>query len=164
MKFLAAVAVAAVAAVANAQQIQINNPTEGTTWTVGEKGYISWTGNCASQGKNATAVAIELVNGPSSAVRFAAEVGTLDCSGPVLSLFVTVPDVASGPYSLRVLTTPQPSYSTPFQIINAAKPAPVATTPGTTAPTNQPSAANSLASSALTALFGCAVAAIQFAL
>ncbi|KAK3816400.1 MAG: hypothetical protein J3Q66DRAFT_342407 [Benniella sp.] len=162
MKFLAAVAVAAIAAVANAQQIQINNPTEGTTWTVGDKGYISWTGNCASQGKNATAVGIELVNGPSSAVRFAAEVGKLDCSGPVLSLFVTVPDVPSGPYSLRVLTTPQPSYSTPFQINNAAKP--VTTSPPGLAPTNQPSAANSLASSALAALFGCAAAAVQFAL
>ncbi|KAI8347386.1 hypothetical protein B0O80DRAFT_465547 [Mortierella sp. GBAus27b] len=164
MKFLAAVAAVAVAAVASAQQIQISNPTEGTVWVAGDKGYISWSGNCASAGNNSRAVDIQLVNGPSTAVRFVADLGQLDCSGTTMSITIPVPTtVQSGTYSLRVLTSPQPSYSTAFQIQNAASPAPTTTTTSAPLPTNAPaSAGNSLTASVVVAAMGVAAAAIQF--
>ncbi|KAF9946708.1 hypothetical protein BGZ65_009457 [Modicella reniformis] len=169
MKFLAAiVAAVAVAVVASAQQIQINNPTEGSIWNTGAQGYISWTGNCASQGLASHSVEIQLVNGPSSAVRFVADLGKLDCSGPTTSISIPVPNnVTSGSYSLRIQTSPQPSYSTSFQINNPASPVSTTGTPTTTGDvpthTNQPSAGNALSASLVT-LFSCAVAAFQFVL
>ncbi|KAG0353863.1 hypothetical protein BC939DRAFT_461955 [Gamsiella multidivaricata] len=173
MKFLTtAIAVASLAAVASAQSIQLNNPTEGTVWTTGQSGYISWTGNCASQGNASKAVDIQLVNGPSTAVRFVTDLGKLDCSGSNQSVTVTVPtSITTGTYSLRVLTLPQNSYSTPFQINNPS--APTTTTAQTTtaqsttstpSPTAKPSSANSLIAGSLAVLVGGIAAALQFAL
>ncbi|OAQ27512.1 hypothetical protein K457DRAFT_127366 [Linnemannia elongata AG-77] len=62
------------------------------------------------------AVTIDLVNGPSIAVRFVASLGTLNCSGSITTLTLTVPsNVAPGEYSLRIDTTPT-IYSSIFQI------------------------------------------------
>ncbi|KAF8923836.1 hypothetical protein EDD21DRAFT_380016 [Dissophora ornata] len=171
MKFLAvAIAAASVAAVANAQAIQINNPTDGTVWTAGSSGYISWTSNCAAMGNSSRAVDIQLIDGPSTAVRFVADLGNLDCSGNTTSLTITVPTtVATGSYSLRVLTLPTNSYSTTFQINNAAiaSSSAVATATTTTAApaaTTKASAGNSLVAGSLATLAGCAVAALQLVL
>ncbi|KAG0308967.1 hypothetical protein BGZ98_005986 [Dissophora globulifera] len=168
MKFITAIAaVAAVAAVANAQTLQINNPTQGTVWTTGAPSYISWTSNCAAMGNASHAVGIQLVNGPSTAVRFVADLGNLDCSGTNTSLNVVVPStVVTGEYSLRVNTLPQASYSLPFQINNPSSPAqttPPASSPTPAAPTGK-SAGSSLVAGSMAAVLGCAVALFQLAL
>ncbi|KAG0039616.1 hypothetical protein BGZ83_002763 [Gryganskiella cystojenkinii] len=176
MKFLATVAVAsAVVAVASAQ-LQINNPTSGSVWTTGQPQYVSWTGDCAAQGNAAHSIGAELVNGPSSAVLFVASVGTVDCSSPTnTTTYVTVPNsVVSGPYSLRILTTPNPSYSVPFTVKNAAAPPaasssapaqPTTTTPAGGNGNGSGNSANSLVSTSALALVGSiAVAAAQLLL
>ncbi|CAO3570591.1 unnamed protein product [Mortierella alpina] len=172
MKFTATLAIAStVAALASAQTIQINNPTVGSTWTVGATtNYLGWSGNCAGMGNSSKAVDVELVQGPANMVRYVAKLATIDCSGANMRADITVaPTIASGKYSIRVKTTPQDSYSNEFTIENAAAPAPPASgassAPATASPTAAPaSAASSLAISSFLGLAGVAVAALQFAL
>ncbi|KAF9932120.1 hypothetical protein BGZ75_008203 [Mortierella antarctica] len=170
MKFAATLAVAStVAALASAQTIQINNPTEGSTWTVGQAtSYLGWSGNCAGMGNSSKAVDVELVKGPANMVQYVAKLATIDCSGALNRADITVPDkIASGKYSIRVKTTPQDSYSNAFTIENAAVPPTDAapSTPPTASPSKAPtSAASSLAVSSFLGLAGVAVAALQFAL
>ncbi|KAF9941658.1 hypothetical protein BGZ75_003489 [Mortierella antarctica] len=165
MKLTASLAVAAsIVAATSAQTIQINNPTEGTVWNVGEKNFVGWTNNCASMGNASTAVKIELVEGPASAVRFVTDVGVLDCSGSNTRADATVPDtIKTGMYSIRVLTLPQNSYSPAFQV-NNPKSQPPATTGGPTPTPSTPTGAGNLltASGSLTALLGCAAAVLQY--
>jgi len=164
MKFLAAAVALALAATATAQKIAINNPTTSTNWDVAKPQYLSWTGNCSSMGAAAKAVDIQLVNGPSTAVQFIAAIGVLDCSGNLTSINnVTIPaTVASGVYSIRVMTQPENSYSTTFNVNNPASPAtPSATTTGapqTTTPAH--SGASQVVAGSMAALAGCAVAAM----
>ncbi|KAF9571726.1 hypothetical protein EC968_000244 [Mortierella alpina] len=166
MKLIASlVAVASVVAVASAQTLQINNPTEGTVWNVGEKNFVGWTNNCASMGNSSRAVKIELVEGPATAVRYVADVGTLDCSGSETRADATVPDtVKTGKYSIRVLTLPQNSYSPAFQV-NNPKSQPSSTSAPAPSPSTPTGAGNLLtASGSLTVLLGCAAAVLQYAL
>ncbi|KAF9896919.1 hypothetical protein BX616_006499 [Lobosporangium transversale] len=171
MKFIAVAAAAASLAAVSAQKIAINNPIDGTVWTSGQTGYIAWTGNCASMGNASHAVDIHLVNGPSNAVRYVTTLGSLDCSGAISSTTIPIPsNVTSGVYSLRVLTTPDNSYSSQFQLNNPASPAVPTGGPTTTGgqqplPTdNKPSSASSLAAGSIVALVGTVAAAFQFLL
>ena len=169
MKFAATLAIAStVAALASAQTIQINNPTVGSTWTVGAaSNYLGWTGNCAGMGNSSKTVDVELVQGPENMVRFVAKLAAIDCSGSNTRADIPVPaTVTSGEYSIRVKTTPQESYSNRFSIVNGAAPAPSASGPApSTSPSTAPkSAASSLAISSFLGLAGVAVAALQFAL
>ncbi|KAG0339614.1 hypothetical protein BG000_001765 [Podila horticola] len=163
MKFTTAIAVAAVAAVANAQQIQFSSPTKGTVWTAGKSEYVAWSGNCANlgvAGKNAT---VNIVYGPAESVMFKAVLGLIDCTGSVVSTNLKVPEnIESGSYSLKADTNP-PSYSPAFTINGLAGPAPSA--PATTKPSPTPdtskSAGTSLtASSAMLAVAGVVAAAL----
>ncbi|KAI1307042.1 hypothetical protein EDD11_004587 [Mortierella claussenii] len=170
MKFIAAAAAVASLAAVSAQTLQISNPTAGTVWTSGGDGYISWSGNCANLGNNSSkTVEIQLVDGPSTAVRYVATIGQLDCSGSTFNKHIVVPDnVTSATYSLRVLTQPE-SYSQQFQLNNNKQPAtptdtPSATTTGAPSPTKAPSAASSLAIGSFAAILGTAVAALQLVL
>ncbi|KAF9957271.1 hypothetical protein BGZ70_009556 [Mortierella alpina] len=172
MKFTATLAIAStVAALASAQTIQINNPTQGSKWTVGATtNYLGWTGNCAGMGNSSKAVDVELVQGPPDMVRYVTKLAAIDCSGTVMRTDISVPTtVVSGKYSIRVKTTPQDSYSNEFTIENGAAPAPPAggspSAPATADPTAAPkNAASSLAISSFLGLAGVAVAALQFAL
>ncbi|KAG0360568.1 hypothetical protein BGZ54_009485 [Gamsiella multidivaricata] len=165
MKFISALAVAATAiAVSSAQSIQISNPITGSQWTAGNTEFLQWSGNCASMGNSSHAVPVELVDGPSTAVRFVAALGTIDCSGNTTRANIAVPTtVSSGVYSIRVVTTPQTSYSTTFQINNPTS-APASTTAAPPAAADKPSSASSLLAGSLFALTGAAAAALQFAL
>jgi len=166
MKFLTATVALALAATATAQKIAINNPTTSTSWDVAKPQYLSWTGNCSSMGAGAKTVDIQLVNGPASAVQFVAAIGVLDCSGNATSINnATIPaTVASGTYSIRVMTQPDPSYSTTFTVNNPAAPATPSTTatttgaPQTTTPAH--SDASQVVAGSMAALAGCAVAAM----
>ncbi|KAF9190355.1 hypothetical protein BGZ49_003710 [Haplosporangium sp. Z 27] len=175
MKFTTVVAAASMAALAHAQTLGIHDPTTQTTWVSGGLGYLSWTGTCAIMGNASHAVKVQLVNGPSNAVAFVAELGTIDCSSTTnVSAYITVPgpaeNVQPGPYSIQILTLPNTSYSSAFTIaansssnpttsaVASATSAPAAAT--TTATTK--SSANSLIAGSLVAALGTAVAAVQF--
>ncbi|KAF9184122.1 hypothetical protein BGZ51_003560 [Haplosporangium sp. Z 767] len=171
MKFITTIAIAASTLVAatTAQRIAIYNPTVGSQWTVGKVEFLGWTGNCAGMGNDSRTVGVELVNGPAEHVSFVADLGTIDCSGAVTKADITIgSSVKSGPYSIRVKTSPEVSYSNEFTITNPSSPAAPPTTSPTTpapAPEKKPeSAASSLAISSLLALTGAAAAALQFAL
>ena len=113
--------------VVSADMLQINNPTDGTVWKTGVPNFVGWTGNCASMGSDSKAVKVDLVNGPSTAVRYIATLGTLDCSGSNTRADMTVPStVASGEYAIVVRTSPQQSYTNAFKIENPSQPAPPA--------------------------------------
>ncbi|KAF9952547.1 hypothetical protein BGZ72_006127 [Mortierella alpina] len=163
MKLLASLAAASLVAVASAQTLQINNPTQGTVWNVGEKNFVGWTNNCASMGNASRAVKIELVEGPANTVRYVADVGVLDCSGGATRADATVPDtVKTGMYSIRVLTSPDPSYSPAFQV-NNPKSQPPTTTAGPAPTTSKPASAGTvLKTGSLSVLLGCAAAAVQY--
>ncbi|KAF9437946.1 hypothetical protein BGZ76_010489 [Entomortierella beljakovae] len=115
---------AALVATVSADMLQINNPTDGTVWKTGVPNFVGWTGNCASMGNDSKAVKVDLVNGPSTAVRYVATLGTLDCSGSNTRADMTVPStVPSGQYAIVVRTSPQQSYTNSFQIDNPSQPA-----------------------------------------
>ncbi|KAF9126152.1 hypothetical protein BGW39_006837 [Mortierella sp. 14UC] len=180
--FIASFAFSAAALVGNmvaADMLQINNPTDGTVWKTGVPNFVGWTGNCASMGNDSKAVKVDLVNGPSTAVRYIATLGTLDCSGSNTRADMTVPSsVASGEYAIVVRTAPQQSYTNAFKIENPSQPAaptsptdPSQQTPGgsgagTTTPGGSSipsSAVGSLAApSVLLAAGGVAALALQF--
>ncbi|KAF9582234.1 hypothetical protein BGW38_000468 [Lunasporangiospora selenospora] len=169
MKFIATLAAASAAvALTSAQIIQINNPTKGTNWKIGSTVFISWTANCKSMGAAAQSVKIDLVNGPSDAVQFVEDLGFLNCSGDATRSNITVPAVTPGEYSVRVMTTPTNSYSPAFNVISDGSKPSEGTNPTTQPPTPTPSgksAANSLvASTAVLALGGAALAALQLVL
>ncbi|KAK5814960.1 hypothetical protein F5H01DRAFT_321899 [Linnemannia elongata] len=116
MKLTTLVVTLAFTVVSNAQSQVISHPTVGTVWHGGGQDFISWIGNCADMGTAGQAVNIDLVYGPSIAVRFVASLGTLNCSGRITTWTLTVPsNVAPGEYSLRIDTTPT-IYSSIFQI------------------------------------------------
>ncbi|KAF9148932.1 hypothetical protein BG015_009296 [Linnemannia schmuckeri] len=163
--------------VVSADMLQINNPTDGTVWKTGVPNFVGWTGNCASMGNDSKAVKVDLVNGPSTAVRYVATLGTLDCSGSNTRADMTVPStVASGEYAIVVRTSPQQSYTNGFKIENPSQPAapsapgsdPSQPGAGTGAGTTNsaggsttPSGASSLAPSVLLAVGGVAALALQ---
>ncbi|KAG0214117.1 hypothetical protein BGX28_002633 [Mortierella sp. GBA30] len=137
MKFLAVtISAAALFSVVSADMLQINNPTEGTEWKTDVPNFVGWTGNCASMGPDAKTVKVDLVNGPSNAVRYVATLGTLDCSGSNTRADMTVPStVASGDYAIVIRTAPQQSYTNSFKINNPSQPAPAnPTSPSSPAP------------------------------
>lgn len=172
MKFIATVAVvtSSLAALATADMLQINNPTAGSVWGAGKSEFVGWTGNCASMGVSATNVTVDIVEGPSTAVRFVATLGHLDCSAAnTRTDFVVPSSIRSGPYALIVRTTPQASYTNSFQI-NSGDVAPPTTTAGSgsgtgtaTPPTTSEtkSSASSLAANGFLALAGAAAVAFQ---
>ncbi|KAF9969979.1 hypothetical protein BGZ73_007434 [Actinomortierella ambigua] len=124
-----AAATLALASAVVADPLQINTPTKGSVWTAGETYFIGWTGGCADMGNASTSVLVDLMTGPSGALRYVASLQPLDCSKPANTRAnVTVPaNVPTGEYSIRVQTTPIPSYSTPFNINNPNdKPSPTA--------------------------------------
>ncbi|GJJ71150.1 hypothetical protein EMPS_03500 [Entomortierella parvispora] len=124
------ITVVALASFATADMLKINNPTDGTVWTTGVFNFVGWEGNCASMGNDAKTVKVDLVNGPSTAVRYVATLGTLDCSGSNTRADMTVPSsVASGQYAIVVRTSPEQSYTNSFQINNPSSPAPPAPVP-----------------------------------
>ncbi|KAF9953374.1 hypothetical protein BGZ65_004720 [Modicella reniformis] len=131
--------------------LRINNPTDGTVWKTGVLNFVGWTGNCASMGGDSKMVKVDLVNGPSTAVRYVATLGTLDCSNANIRADMTVPStVVSGEYSIVVRTTPQQSYTNSFQIDNPSQPAgspPVTGRSGAGAGTGSTSPTDSAASS-----------------
>ncbi|KAF8947338.1 hypothetical protein BGZ47_009525 [Haplosporangium gracile] len=161
----------------SADMLQINNPTDGTVWKTGVPNFVGWTGNCASMGNDSKAVKVDLVNGPSTAVRYVATLGTLDCSGSDTRADMTVPStVAAGEYAIVVRTSPQQSYTNGFKIENPSQPAapsapgsdPLQPGAGTSASTTNsargsatPSGASSLAPSVLLAVGGVAALALQ---
>ncbi|KAF8926505.1 hypothetical protein EDD21DRAFT_410984 [Dissophora ornata] len=175
MKFLAAIAVAAssLVALATADMLQINNPTAGSTWTTGRSEFVGWSGNCALMGEAGKNVTVDLINGPSTAVRYVATLGQLDCSGKNTTAYFTVPNtIASGQYSIIVRTQPtgQESYTNIFQIANpssqpaassAAPSAATTTTGNAAASTSKPSGANSLGANVIMAFAGAAAVALQ---
>ncbi|KAF9353193.1 hypothetical protein BGX34_011744 [Mortierella sp. NVP85] len=119
MKFLAVVAVAASSLVtmASAKPLQINNPTQGSVWTAGKKGFLGWSGNCKKMGSRGLNVTVDIVTGPAEAVRYVATLGHIDCTGSIVKQTFTVPTtIESGAYALIVRTTPQPSFSNHFEI------------------------------------------------
>ncbi|KAG0054596.1 hypothetical protein BGZ83_010893 [Gryganskiella cystojenkinii] len=119
----------------SADMLQINNPTAGTIWTTDVPNFVGWTSNCALMGNDSKTVKVDLVNGPSTAVRYVATLGTLDCSGSNTRADMTVPGtVVSGQYSIVVRTSPDQSYTNSFQILNPSSPA--APAPPATAPTS----------------------------
>ncbi|KAG0080423.1 hypothetical protein BGZ93_000227 [Podila epicladia] len=168
MKFTIAVVASAVLAVASADMLQINNPTNGTTWTTGVPNFVGWTGNCASMGNDSKTVKVDLVNGPANAVRYVATLGALDCSGTNTRADMTVPGtVVSGEYSIVVRTSPQQSYTNSFKINNPAAPEPAPASPSggqpaPSSPTTAHSAASHAASGAMFVLVGLAATAFQF--
>ncbi|KAF9917583.1 hypothetical protein FBU30_000681 [Linnemannia zychae] len=163
-------AAALVSSVVSADMLQINNPTDGTVWKTGVPNFVGWTGNCASMGNDSKAVKVDLVNGPSTAVRYVATLGTLDCSGSNTRADMTVPStVTSGEYAIVVRTVPQQSFTNAFKIENPSAPAaPSPSDPQTTAPptsgtsTGSSSGASSLAPTLLLAIGGTAALALQF--
>ncbi|KAF8982021.1 hypothetical protein BGZ46_001922 [Entomortierella lignicola] len=133
MKFITAITLSAAALVAtvSADMLQLNNPTDGTIWKTGIPNFVGWSGNCASMGIDSKAVKVDLVNGPATAVRYVATLGTLDCSGTNTRADMIVPStVTSGQYAIVVRTSPQQSYTNSFQIDNPSQPA-TAGAPGT---------------------------------
>ncbi|GJJ75288.1 hypothetical protein EMPS_07646 [Entomortierella parvispora] len=166
MKFAAVALVAsAVAAVASADMLQIYNPTAGTQWTIGESVFIGWSGNCASMGAAGKNVTVDFNQGPADAVRFAGNLGLLDCSGASVRQDFTVPSTLTpGAYSIVVRTSPQPSYTNEFTILGAGGVAP--STPPTAAssapaPTSTHNAAGSLTANIVLAAAGAVVVASQ---
>ncbi|CAO3570560.1 unnamed protein product [Mortierella alpina] len=170
MKSLAALAISASAllAVVSADMLQINNPTDGTEWKTDVPNFVGWTGNCASMGLDAKTVKVDLVNGPSTAVRYVATLGTLDCSGSNTRADMTVPStVPSGDYSIVIRTAPQQSYTNTFKITNPSQPVPPSnnpsspSTPEAAAPASPASGASASkhSSQALAALVGTAAMA-----
>ncbi|KAG0090863.1 hypothetical protein BGZ93_003384 [Podila epicladia] len=162
MKFITAIAVAAVAAVASAQRIQFSTPTKGSVWTVGKSEYVAWSGNCANLGAAGKNTTVKIVFGPAESVMFKENLGMIDCTGSVVSTYLTVPaNIETGTYSLQADTNPI-SYSPAFTI-NGIAPAPSAPAPAP-APSKAPetkSAGNSLtASSAMLAVAGVVAAAL----
>ncbi|KAF9170857.1 hypothetical protein BGX21_003145 [Mortierella sp. AD011] len=181
MKFITAITLstAALVATASADMLQINNPTNGTEWTTNVPGFVGWNGNCASMGKSAKIVKVDLVDGPSTAVRYVATLGTLDCSGTNTRADMTVPDtVPSGQYAIVVRTSPAQSYTSSFRINNPSLPddtssatAPAATpgqtqsagsTPtGSSAKASQASTQSSIGSGAMFAIAGVVALGLQ---
>ncbi|KAF9999230.1 hypothetical protein BGZ79_007150 [Entomortierella chlamydospora] len=146
MKFITAITLsaAALAATVSADMLQINNPTNGTEWTTGVSEFVGWKGNCASMGSNAKTVKVDLVNGPSTAVRYVATLGTLDCSGTNTRADMTVPNtVPSGQYAIVVRTSPEQSYTNSFQINNPSLPADSSSTAAPAATPGQTQSAGS---------------------
>ncbi|KAF9910228.1 hypothetical protein EC991_006955 [Linnemannia zychae] len=168
MKYTA-VAALALAAVASAQQIQINDPTPSTTWKAGQSGYIRWTGTCADLGASGKAVKVDIINGPFDAVHFVTELGTIDCtSAQNNSAQLIVPKevqgspLETGKYALRI-NLPSPQYSPNFTITNgdATPPPPPTSNPNPTQTPDKPSAANTLIAGSAMALAGAAAVALQ---
>ncbi|KAG0239296.1 hypothetical protein BGX31_002861 [Mortierella sp. GBA43] len=115
---------------ASADMLQINNPTDGTVWKTGVSNFVGWSGNCASMENESKMVKVDLVNGPSTAVRYVATLGTLDCSGSNTRADMTVPNtVPSGQYAIVVRTSPQQSYTNSFRIESPST-SPVGAGPG----------------------------------
>ncbi|KAF8920486.1 hypothetical protein EDD21DRAFT_393887 [Dissophora ornata] len=169
MKFIATVAVAAsVLAVSSAQTLQISNPITGSQWTAGATEFLGWSSNCAAMGNSSHAVTVDLIDGPSTAVRFVSSLGTIDCSSTNTTANMVVPtSIQTGQYSIRINTTPQVSYSTTFQINNPSSPAATTTSAAAAAATTTAaakSAGSTMVAGSLFTLVSAAVAAIQFAL
>ncbi|KAG0231482.1 hypothetical protein BGW42_000234 [Actinomortierella wolfii] len=114
---------ASFAYVAQADMLRISNPTQGTTWKTGETVFLQWGGNCASMGRQAKEVDVNLMTGDPKALRFVAKLASIDCSGSNTRKEFTIPaDVVkeSGQYSLSVQTSPALSYSNSFKIETGA--------------------------------------------
>lgn len=108
---------------AQADMLSLSNPTSGTIWKVGDAVFLQWKGNCASMGSPAAKmVDVNLMKGPSTALRFVAKLASIDCSNTNTRKEFTIPaDLAKlvnkdDVYSLQVQTEPQPSYSPTFTI------------------------------------------------
>ncbi|KAF8938119.1 hypothetical protein BGZ58_001566 [Dissophora ornata] len=150
MRFITALTVSATAflATVSADMLQINNPTDGTVWKTSVPNFVGWNGNCASMGNDSKAVKVDLVNGPSTAVRYVATLGNLDCSGSNTRADMTVPStVVSGQYAIVIRTSPQQSYTNSFQIDNPLQPAAPSTASVPTQPTVAAVASNTPAGS-----------------
>ncbi|KAF9911625.1 hypothetical protein EC991_002743 [Linnemannia zychae] len=131
--------IASMMALAQADMLFISNPTSGTTWKVGDTVFLQWKGNCASMGSPAAKlVDVNLMSGPSTALRFVAKLASIDCSNANTRKEFTIPaEVAKlmkkdDEYSLQVQTEPQPSYSPVFKIDtgDGSDPAGAGTAPG----------------------------------
>ncbi|KAG0296671.1 hypothetical protein BGZ96_008841 [Linnemannia gamsii] len=114
---------ASMMALAQADMLSLSNPTSGTIWKVGDTVFLQWKGNCASMGSPAAKmVDVNLMSGPSTALRFVAKLASIDCSNTNTRKEFTIPaDLAKlvnkdDVYSLQVQTEPQPSYSPTFKI------------------------------------------------
>ncbi|KAK3821141.1 MAG: hypothetical protein J3Q66DRAFT_148240, partial [Benniella sp.] len=118
MKFLATilVAVSSLVAMASAQPLQINNPTQGSVWTTNSEGYLAWSGNCKNMGNAGRNVTVDIVTGTASAVRYVATLGHINCRSPIDHKTFIVPTIESGTYALIVRTTPRPSLTNFFEI------------------------------------------------
>ncbi|KAF9189269.1 hypothetical protein BGZ51_009716 [Haplosporangium sp. Z 767] len=167
MKFTTTVAVVAssLVAMATADLLQINNPTLGSVWTIGEKEFVGWTGNCASMGNDGKNVTVDLVEGPSGTVRYVTTLGTLDCSGSQTRADFVVPEtVKPGKYAIVVRTLPpeQNSYTNTFEI-KAKQTTPTAPSTSTNpSPTSTPgNAAGSLNTNVMFAIAGAVAIAFQ---
>ncbi|KAG0375018.1 hypothetical protein BGX24_009645 [Mortierella sp. AD032] len=174
MKF-AVVAALALAAVASAQNLQINDPTPSTVWTAGKTGYIRWTGVCTNLGRPAAEnVKVQLVKGPENSVQFVADLGMINCLvAENNSITLPVPTEAqgspleSGKYSLRFVLTPD-QYSNAFTINAAAPvtPPPSGSNPSTPNPSSTPdkptSSANTLVAGSAMALAGAVALQLLF--
>ncbi|KAG0252497.1 hypothetical protein BGZ95_006611 [Linnemannia exigua] len=108
---------------AQADMLSISNPTSGTKWKVGDTVFLQWKGNCASMGSPAAkTVDVNLMSGPSTALRFVAKLASIDCSSTnTRKEFTISADLGKlvekeTEYSLQVQTEPQPSYSPTFKI------------------------------------------------
>ncbi|KAF9322231.1 hypothetical protein BG006_002447 [Podila minutissima] len=173
--FASLATLASMLALAQADMLQISNPTQGTRWKVGETVFLEWKGNCASMGSAAKNVDVDLMTGNSNALRFVAKLASIDCSASNnRKEFVIPADVVkeSGIYSLAVQTVPQLSYSNVFTIdsaVGAGDGGVTAETPGAggqagTTPGQDPNTKNSgAAQGTVTAATAVAMAAVAFA-
>ena len=119
MKFLATivVAVSSLVAMASADMLQINNPTQGTVWTTDEWVFLGWSGNCKKMGNSGRNVTVDIVTGPPNALRYVATLGHINCRGnSVKQNFIVPTNIESGMYALIVRTTPQASFTNLFEI------------------------------------------------
>ncbi|KAF9929921.1 hypothetical protein FBU30_001080 [Linnemannia zychae] len=119
--------------------LQINNPTQGTVWATEKTQMLIWSGHCAPMGAAGGNVSVELVTGPSGALRYVTNLGKIDCSNPSITRAdLTIPaDVKPGTYAIIVRTNPDLSYTNMFEITNSDnpnKPDDEAPTPGTPEP------------------------------
>ncbi|KAG0363891.1 hypothetical protein BG005_003711 [Podila minutissima] len=124
MKFTTAIAVAAAAAVANAQAIQFASPNVGTKWTAGKTEYVAWIGTCTNLGAAGKSTIINIVFGDPNALQHKDVQGKIDCANSNLTnTNLKVPEnLASGTaYVLQAMTDPS-SYSPAFTIDGAAPP------------------------------------------
>ncbi|KAF9438841.1 hypothetical protein BGZ76_004152 [Entomortierella beljakovae] len=116
MKFyIIAILVSTFSTISNAQvSFHITYPAVFSSWTSGAQDNITWVGNCANMGANASSVRFSILRTEGSMTIFT-ELGTLDCSINKSLRSIVVPAVPSAYYKIQIDSQP-PIQSDPFHI------------------------------------------------